>query len=128
VAYPATDLGAGIDGHRCTACAQPYPAGEKGPRILGSGTGHCRIATAATETTSADLAELEDIGLAYEEVASLGEKQAEAGQVDLAAVDFRSREIGIQGKGSIQLRCQFVENIQLWLEILFGEAHRAIDT
>src|SRR5690606_34018724 len=62
-----------------------------------------------------------------EEVPLLRKEQTEAGEVDLAVVDFGRREIRIQGQRTVQRRCELVENVERRLEIRRAARRSAVD-
>jgi hypothetical protein len=56
--------------------------------------------------------EVEECGAVEEEVAALGKKQREPGQVDLALIDLGLREIGVDGQIGADARRHVVEEVE----------------
>src|SRR5690606_21956245 len=72
------------------------------------------------EAASSDLTELEDVGVAGEEVPALREEQIETGQVDLAVVHLGGGKIRVDGERRIELWRHLVEEVELRLHRLLA--------
>ena len=69
------------------------------------------VPAAAEEPALAVAAEIEEGGAVEEEIAALGKEQRKARQVDLPLIDFRLREVGVDGEHGAQQRGGAVEEI-----------------
>ncbi len=109
----AAELAAVVDVHGLAARAQAEVAREERASVLARGAA-ARGASAAA--AAADAAELEYVGVLKEEVALLGEEQAETRQVDLAVVDLGRREVRVERQRGVRRRRDLVEDVERGLE------------
>ena len=110
----AGQLDAGVDRHLLAAKETDLPA-EKRVHV-GAGRGN------ASRRFRARAREAEDTRPLQEERSLLGKQHGEARQVDLARVDFRFAEVGVDGRGQLQAGRDVVEHVEAGLAVAVAPA------
>ena len=119
LADAAADLAAVVEVDDLARAGQADAAREERPAVLAR-----RLADRDVVLLRADAAELEDVGLAQEEVALLGEEQAEAREIHLPVVDLGGREVRVDRQRGVQLRRELVDEVERRLGVAARVAGR----